>query len=246
MSTSVSEPWLQTNFGNRFDFLDPKPEQIEIEDIAMAMARIPRFGAKMKKAEYVYSVAQHSILVSLLCPSHLRLAALLHDAAEGLLGFDMPTPVKACLPEFRAIEERIDRAVFARFGVPWEQMAQIKLYDLQALQIEKAFLMDEEPHDWGIDWPLSNQDVLIWSSWFDGSSPWEADAARFLCAFHAARSESIRPPRYRRPEGVAGICGWTWDEVKGDFWKAGRLGEGVEWFGFRQRFPHVPVVAFGV
>lgn len=239
-----TDDWLQTNHGRAFDFQNPKPEQIDIDDIATALARIPRFGAKMKLTEYTYSVAQHSVLVSYLVALEFALAGLLHDATEGLLGFDMPTPVKAVLPEFKAkIEEPIDRAVFARFGIPWGHMAEVKKADLDALMIERHLLMDKPPRPWTIEFP-KGFDVDGWcETWADLVEPvlpWQTARSVFLSRFR-----KLYRPRYARPN-LAGIGGWTWDEEKGDFWRAGPLGEGTEWMRWREKNPHVPMVEIGV
>jgi hypothetical protein len=59
------------------------------------------------------------------------------------------------------------------------------------------------------------------------------------------RMQWPQPVRYARPN-IAGIGGWAWDEVKADFWRTGRLGEGTEWMGWRRANPHVQLVEIGV
>lgn len=107
--------WMQTAHG-RFYPLDPRPEEIHIEDIARALSRICRFGGHSRA---FYSVAQHSVHVSELCTPEHALAGLLHDAAEAYIG-DMVRPLKrneAMLP-FQAVEHGIMCVVWERFDLP--------------------------------------------------------------------------------------------------------------------------------
>lgn len=110
--------------GRRLDLLDPSPLDVEIEDIAHGLARVARWNGQTK-GPHAYSVAQHSLLVEdivgRLAPEAgvaLRLSALLHDAAEYVIG-DMISPFKAVLGgEYGAVEERLERAIRLRFGLP--------------------------------------------------------------------------------------------------------------------------------
>jgi hypothetical protein len=118
--------------GRRLDLLDPSPLDIEIEDIAHGLARVARWNGQTK-GEHGFSVAQHSIVVEEIS-AHLRpqleprwrLAALLHDAAEYVIG-DMISPFKAALGlDYRIFEERLDTAIHLRFGLPARTPAPIK------------------------------------------------------------------------------------------------------------------------
>jgi uncharacterized protein len=110
--------------GRRLDLLDPSPLDIEIEDIAHGLARTARWNGQTK-GEYIFSVAQHTLLVEALllaedprAPAKSRLAALLHDAAEYVIG-DLISPFKAMLSQdYRMAEARILAAVHQRFGLP--------------------------------------------------------------------------------------------------------------------------------
>jgi 5'-deoxynucleotidase YfbR-like HD superfamily hydrolase len=116
--------WQRMLSGRRLDLLDPSPLDIEIEDIAHGLARTARWNGQTK-GEHIYSVAQHTLLVeALLLAEHpdasarLRLAALLHDAAEYVIG-DLISPFKAMLShDYREAEARILAAVHMRFGLP--------------------------------------------------------------------------------------------------------------------------------
>lgn len=72
-----------------------------IETIAFALSNINRFTGHVGQ----YSVAQHSVLVTLKLPPELRLSGLMHDAHEALIG-DVASPVKVLLPEYKKIEQQ--------------------------------------------------------------------------------------------------------------------------------------------
>lgn len=110
--------------GRRLDLLDPKPEDIELADIAHGLARVARWNGQTV-GEHAFSVAQHSILVETLliaatpaAPRELVLAALLHDAPEYVIG-DLISPFKAALGlDYKTFERRLLAAVHCRFGLP--------------------------------------------------------------------------------------------------------------------------------
>jgi 5'-deoxynucleotidase YfbR-like HD superfamily hydrolase len=110
--------------GRRLDLLDPSPLDIEIEDIAHGLARVARWNGQTKGA-HAFSVAQHCLLVERLVRElepnldrRWRLAALLHDAPEYVVG-DLISPFKAALAlDYRAFENRLLEAIHIRFGLP--------------------------------------------------------------------------------------------------------------------------------
>jgi len=116
--------WQRMLSGRRLDLLDPTPVDIEIEDIAHGLAFVARWNGQTK-GDYPYSVAEHSLLVeeiyARLCPEappKWRLAALLHDAPEYVIG-DMISPVKAAVgPEYGRLDDRLSVAIHVRFGLP--------------------------------------------------------------------------------------------------------------------------------
>jgi 5'-deoxynucleotidase YfbR-like HD superfamily hydrolase len=118
--------WQRMLSGRRLDLLDPSPLDVEIEDIAHGLARVARWNGQTK-GEHIFSVAQHSILVERFVgelrpkgPRTLRLAALLHDAAEYVIG-DLISPFKAAVGiDYKALELRLTRAIHVRFGLPPE------------------------------------------------------------------------------------------------------------------------------
>jgi 5'-deoxynucleotidase YfbR-like HD superfamily hydrolase len=110
--------------GRRLDLLDPTPMDVEVEDIAHGLAFVARWNGQTR-GDWPYSVAEHSLLVEQIFglaspdPSpRWRLAALLHDAPEYVIG-DMISPVKAVLGEgYGALDARLAAAVHLRFGLP--------------------------------------------------------------------------------------------------------------------------------
>lgn len=124
--------WQRMLSGRRLDLLDPTPMDIEIEDIAHGLAFVARWNGQTH-GDYAYSVAEHSLLVETLfgrvasrAPAKWRLAALLHDAPEYVIG-DMISPVKAAIgPEYSALDERLEGAIHIRFGLPAKVPQNIK------------------------------------------------------------------------------------------------------------------------
>ncbi len=116
--------WQRMLSGRRLDLLDPTPMDIEIEDIAHGLAFVARWNGQTR-GDWPYSVAEHSLLVEEIFhiqnptePTRWRLAALLHDAPEYVIG-DMISPVKAAVgPGYGAMDERLTAAVHLRFGLP--------------------------------------------------------------------------------------------------------------------------------
>ncbi|MEX3017642.1 HD domain-containing protein [Gymnodinialimonas hymeniacidonis] len=116
--------WQRMLSGRRLDLLDPTPVDIEIEDIAHGLAFVARWNGQTH-GDYAYSVAEHSILVTDIharlapgAPVKWRLAALLHDAPEYVIG-DMISPVKAAVgPGYGALDDRLTAAIHLRFGLP--------------------------------------------------------------------------------------------------------------------------------
>jgi hypothetical protein len=118
--------------GRRLDLLDPTPMDIEVEDIAHGLAFVARWNGQTR-GDWPYSVAEHSLLVEEIflrgnpgIAVRWRLAALLHDAPEYVIG-DMISPVKAAVgPGYGALDERLSIAIHVRFGLPAVLPAPIK------------------------------------------------------------------------------------------------------------------------
>jgi len=181
-------PYLQTVSGRRVNPFDPDPEQLDIEDIARALANLCRFGGHSRA---FYSVAQHSVIVSELVEQRGGdaedvFAALMHDAAEAYLG-DMPHPIKHRSPlgtAFKAAEGHLEAVIHERFGIK-PDVPEIKRADRALLATERRVFSGESWH-----WPeldgVEPLDLEL-SAW----SPEEA-ARRFRERFAAleARRES--------------------------------------------------------
>lgn len=124
--------WQRMLSGRRLDLLDPSPLDVEIEDIAHGLAFVARWNGQTR-GDYPYSVAEHSLLVEQIFrrqhpdePARWRLAALLHDAPEYVIG-DMISPVKAAVgPGYRELDERLTAAINLRFGLPAQLPKAIK------------------------------------------------------------------------------------------------------------------------
>lgn len=122
--TTQPRVWQRMLSGRRLDLIHPSPLDIEIEDIAHGLARVPRWNGQTT-GENAFSVAEHSVIVEDIC-RHLeptitpegRLMALLHDGPEYVIG-DMISPFKTILGDsYKAVENRLETAIHLRFGLP--------------------------------------------------------------------------------------------------------------------------------
>jgi uncharacterized protein len=116
--------WQRMLSGRRLDLLDPAPRDIEIEDIAHGLARVARWNGQTV-GDHAFSVAQHALLVEEIAGAmhpdlnrRWRLAALLHDAPEYVIG-DLISPFKAAIGlDYKAFETKLLEAIHRRFGLP--------------------------------------------------------------------------------------------------------------------------------
>jgi uncharacterized protein len=185
--------WQRMLSGRRLDLLDPSPLDIEIADIAHGLARVARWNGQTN-GTHIFSVAPPPLLVEVVMREQaprldhrLRLAALLHDAPEYVIG-DMISPFKAVIGgSYKLVENRLLAAIHVRFGLPpalpAEITQQIKAADRGAAYLEATWLAGfaeaEAKRLFGRDPGLPEavmQDYL---------TPWSAGKAekRFLARF---------------------------------------------------------------
>jgi len=187
--------WQRMLSGRRLNLIDPSPLDIEIADIAHGLARVARWNGQTKGA-HIFSVAQHTLLVEAVMREQLpridvswRLAALLHDAPEYVIG-DMISPFKAVLGEdYKSVEKRLLSVIHVRFGLPAvladKITSAIKAADKGAAYLEATelagFAADEAKRLFGRDPGLSQ------ATREDYLTPWSAAKAekRFLARFKA-------------------------------------------------------------
>jgi 5'-nucleotidase len=192
-SAAPPRVWQRMLSGRRLDLIDPSPLDVEIADIAHGLARVARWNGQTS-GTHIFSVAQHTLLVEAVMraqsprvDTRVRLAALLHDAPEYVIG-DMISPFKAVLgDDYKAVEKRLLAAIHIRFGLPPvlpdEMTRQIKNADRGAAYLEATqlagFAEAEAKRLFGRDPGLpeaTRQDYL---------TPWSAAKAekRFLARF---------------------------------------------------------------
>jgi len=196
--------WQRMLSGRRLDLLDPSPLDIELADIAHGLARVARWNGQTI-GDHAFSVAQHSLLVDrilglqhrgLAAPD--RLATLLHDAPEYVIG-DMISPFKAVLDgAYRQVEQRLLAAIRVRFGLPGELPAavaqRIKRADQAAAYWEAVrlagFAEAEAVRFFGRPGRIALEDIADWLE------PWPAKEAesRYLALFAAVAAAEVAEP----------------------------------------------------
>lgn len=134
--TESNDGLANTWRGHLINFNNPTALMIRLDDIAKGLSNVCRFGGQI---EDHYSVAQHTLLVWYLAPDHLKRAALLHDAAEAYLG-DVVKPFKNLIAKcYDKYEKAFEKVIFEKYGVSIDELAELKQYDIQALEIENNY-----------------------------------------------------------------------------------------------------------
>lgn len=157
--------WIQTYTGKKFDPMNPTFDSINITDIAHALSMTCRFGGHCNR---FYSVAEHCIhITERLIKEYpdryvAHFYAILHDASEAYIG-DMPKPIKAVMPEFRNIEERIQEVVIDKYfdwNKPnWDDIELVEQMDVSILHHEARDMMYDT--DWVQSLPGSDGWVAL-------------------------------------------------------------------------------------
>ena len=144
--------------GGHFDFVDMEQSVYTIEDIAHNLSRICRFTGAVKKH---FSVAQHCVLVSQSVPDEHAMAALFHDASEAFMS-DINSPLKALIPQYKALEKKVEKYIFNKIGLKFPMHPSIKIADISVFTAENFYLRGVES-DWaGIDrYPKK---IVAWSA----------------------------------------------------------------------------------
>jgi uncharacterized protein len=175
----AARAWQRMLSGRRLDLLDPSPLDVEVEDIAHGLARVARWNGQTS-GPHIFSVAQHSLLVEAIAV-HIepelagsgRLAALLHDSPEYVIG-DIISPLKAVIGDaYKGVEGRLLAAIHLHFGLPAECGAPlkrlIKRADRQAAFLEAThlagFSRDEATKFFGRPEPLPRSVGPLLESW---------------------------------------------------------------------------------
>lgn len=162
--------WTHTSLGRALDLLDPQPEDVDLDEIALALSNQCRFAGCVRR---FYSVAEHSVLIcrwleGQRAPREVQLAGLLHDAAEAytgditwpmqqaLWGPDMGTAGLLVRERYRAVQKQLERLICQRAGLATELLHchAVKEADLRILLDERRALLTEPPPR---PWPVESE-----------------------------------------------------------------------------------------
>lgn len=187
-------PWARTYSGGVFHPLNPIAEEVTLDDIFIPLANTCRYNGGVRMGLH-YSVAEHSVHIARKLRADfpddpvLALQGLMHDAAEAYIG-DMIRPVKSVFPEFRALEDRINRVIFEKFAIPYPWPAIIDEYDARICLDEEAQALRSAGRKFEIPggplgitlefWdPLSAVFELRREFWVLGTAPLDQDRAAY-------------------------------------------------------------------
>lgn len=169
----AKQPWITMHSGKKFYPFNPRACDVDIRNIAHSLSLQCRWNGQIKCH---YSVSQHSVMVSRIIeethPEH-ALEAFCHDFGECYVG-DLPSPIKAELPDFKAMEEAVERAISRKFGLRFPFHESIKRADTTALVTEAVYLFDRP-----LQWVIQNintrkeicQNMIRHDLW---EPPWDA------------------------------------------------------------------------
>jgi hypothetical protein len=169
-SGPVREIKLKRADGVYYDLVNLKPDDFPIGVIASALAQVNRFGGHCK---FPYSVAVHSVLVSLLLPEEWQYEGLMHDITEGTGLNDVCAPVKSELPDYKILEAHVRKQLALVYGMAEVEPKEIKEADLKARALEGYFLRGE-PND------FYARDFYIAQPLLSREIPWQGAREMFL------------------------------------------------------------------
>lgn len=187
----VDREWIQTHTGRQFFPLNPRIEDIDVEDIAHALSHLCRFAGHTR---VFYSVAEHAVRVSLLC-QQLSARGGLYEAAWGLhhddseaYMIDLPRPLKRSTeigPGYRQAEQRLMEVICRRFNLHPQEPPVVKEADTILLITERRDLLSQPPELWQEDFGALIQPLP------DIIEPWSSERAKeeYLLRFFAVRQE---------------------------------------------------------
>lgn len=167
--------WMQTHSGLAFWPLDPRADEIAIEDIAHGLSMQCRYGGHCLA---FYSVAEHCVLMASKAPAGLELATLMHDGSEAYLA-DVIRPLKRHLANYKTIETEVERLIAQRFGLPFPMPPEVKRLDEAIVADEKEQAMAPAPLPWA-EWDNATAPLGVTLQFW---SPREAKR-QFLAAFY--------------------------------------------------------------
>lgn len=154
--------WMQTFTGRQFWPIDPRPDEIDLLDVAHGLSMICRYGGHAKR---FYSVAEHCChlfdFAMTRCPQEVLAWVLMHDASEAYLG-DIPRPLKPFLPGYKALEAKMTAAVAVRFNLVGDEPAFVKQIDLRITGDEAAQNMAAPPTPWADTGPILGVELRFW------------------------------------------------------------------------------------
>lgn len=152
MTSYVEEDYIETISGIAFHFADPKPEEIEIWDIAWSLSNQCRYTGHVKQfysvAEHCCHLYDHAKAQGITDKKFLR-TLLMHDASEAYLT-DIARPIKAHIPDYKRLEVRIETAISEKYDLTYPYPADVKELDTRILMDERAQVMAQSDNVWGV------------------------------------------------------------------------------------------------
>ena len=154
----MNEYWISTVSGKKFDYVDLKPEQFDINDIATALSHIPRWCGQIDKN---FSVAEHCVNVASLLAGDDKFWGLMHDAAEAYIS-DIPKPFKWLIPQIEEVEFTLQDAIVDKWDIPIspEIVKRVKKVDRIMLVTEDEQLRSRRV-DWGYYEDIEPADITL-------------------------------------------------------------------------------------